>query len=207
MATLRQGEYGSYYGSVEGESEPLTLEEMQVNALYLYNVLSGAGWTINSISAMLGNMQAESTINPGRWQNEDVDNTDIGYSLVQWTPASKYIGWCNSQGLADPSEMDSAIARILFEVENNIQWIGTEDYNFTFSTFTKSSDDVGMLAKAFLLNYERPADQSKRVQDYRTQLATAWYEFLSGTTPETTKKKKKGYNFLLFNKRKRFIYG
>lgn len=209
MATLRQGEYGSYYGSVEGESEPLTDAQMQVNALYIYNYLTALGWTINSISAMLGNMQAESTINSGRWQNEDIGNTSVGYSLVQWTPASKYIGWCNANGFSDPSEMDSALSRIVFEVANNEQWIATDDYNMSFEEFTHSDESISVLASAFLLNYERPADQSVTVQQYRTLLATEWYAFLSENAGSSTgtSNKKRGYNFILFNRRKRVTNG
>ena len=93
MATLRNGGFGEYYGSLYGESEPLSQSEMEVNATYIYSYLNDMGWTLNSISALLGNLQAESTINPGRWQNENVGSNSNGYGLVQWTPATKYFEW------------------------------------------------------------------------------------------------------------------
>ena len=209
MATERRGSCGVYYGSTYIESEHLTQREMEVNATYIYVFLSLLnGWTINAVSALLGNMQAESSINPGRWQSEDIFNVNMGYSLVQWTPATKYILWCDEQGYNDPSEMDNALNRILYEVENKIQWYATPSYNFSFSAFTQSNDSVGELAKAFLLNYERPADQSASVQAYRASLAENWYRYLTGQdpdvpTPTPTGKKNEGYNFLLFNRRKR----
>lgn len=211
MSNLRRGTYGNYYGSYIGESEPLTSAEMGVNAQYIYSYLTNKGWTINAICGMLGNIQAESSMNPGRWQSEDVGNSSMGYGLVQWTPATKYIEWANAQSFTDYSEMDSNLARIIYEVENNLQWIATGSYNYSFKEFSTSNLTVSELAVAFLLNYERPADQSASVQAYRSSLAEAWYSTLTGSTPSTpdtpdtpsiTRKRKK-YNFILFNRRRR----
>ena len=206
MSNLRTGTYGSYYGSYKGQSTPLTKSQMSVNATYIYKALTAKGWTINAVSALLGNMQAESSINPGRWQSEDVGNTSMGYGMVQWTPATKYINWCSDNGYIDYSEMDSNIARILYELENNVQWIATSSYNFSFKEFSKSNKAPSYLAVSFLLNYERPADQSSTVQKYRGELANSWYTYLTGVEPEQpslTTKRKKRYNFILFNRRKR----
>lgn len=209
MANLRTGLFGSYYGSFYNESEHLTSKEMEVNARYLYSSLSAQGWTINAIAGILGNMQAESSINPGRWQSDSVGWSSGGYGLVQWTPTTKYIDWCSSEGYSDPSEMDCNIARILYEVENKIQWYATTSYNMTFKEFTQSTTDCGTLAKAFLLNYERPADQSESVQNYRSSLANSWYTFLTGVEPEqpenngTGTNKKRKYNFLILNSNQR----
>ena len=211
-AILRTGVLGEYYGNTYDTSNVLSLEQMQVNSSYIYSYLKNEGWTINSIAALLGNMQAESSINPGRWQSDRVggDSTAHGYSLVQWTPYTKYTDWCSSEGFGDPSEMDSALARIIYEVENNIQWIGTGDYyGMSFKDFTKSTESVNYLATAFLLCYERPADQSETVQVYRGTLANGWYTYLTGEEPSnpinpgSNTKKKKKFNFILFNKRRR----
>lgn len=213
MASLRTGEIGSYYGSLFSESEPLSQSEMNLNADYVFKSLSlHNGWTVNAVCALLGNMQAESTINPGRWQSENVGSTSNGYGLVQWTPSTKYTDWCSEKGFSDPSEMDANISRIVYEVENAIQWIARDDYSLSFEDFTKSNESISYLAKAFLLCYERPADQSESVQNYRSELANDWYTYLSelysGTLPDTptgtiTYKKKNKYNFLLMNARKR----
>ena len=214
MATQRTGTFGSYYGSTTGTSEPLSQSEMDVNAVYVYSYLLDKGWSVNAISAMLGNMQAESTINPGRWQSEDVGNTSMGFGLVQWTPSTNYTDWCSEQGYSDPSEMDNNLSRIIYEVQNKLQWIATETYNYSFETFSKSTDSVLSLAKAFLLNYERPADQSESVQNYRSALGSYYYELLTGSEPSepsdpepsepsTTSSKKRKFNFILHNARKR----
>lgn len=218
MAEKRTGTYGKYYGNQFTSSQPLTGEEMYANANYIYKVLTEKGWSKNAICAMLGNMQAESSINPGRWQSDDVGNTSLGYGLVQWTPATKYFAWIESSDYnnlstinaktKDPSDMDVNLSRILYEVENGIQWIPTSNHHYTFKEFTTSDKSVVELAKAFLLNYERPADQSESVQAYRASNAEQWYSVVTGQveqpeTPVTQTKKRKGFNFVVFNRRRR----
>ena len=210
---LRTGAYGNYWGSLQGSSEPLTESQMTTNAFYIYNALIDHGWVFTPICALLGNMEHESGLNPGRWQSDDVGNTSRGYGLVQWTPASKYIDWCSTQNLSDYTTMDNNIARILYEVENGLQWIPTTNYNFTFEQFTKNVGTVQYLSRAFLLNYERPADQSESVQEKRSNSAVKWFTTIYGEAPPpdsgggsvtpTTKKKRDTYNFVLFNRRRR----
>ena len=50
----------------------MNMDEMKINAIYIYSALSDAGWTLNAIAGILGNMQSESAINPGRWQSDRV---------------------------------------------------------------------------------------------------------------------------------------
>src|SRR5699024_102004 len=138
----------------------LTREEMKNNAEYIYVWLSEKGWTKNAIAGMLGNMETESTINPGIWQNLDEGNTSLGLGLVQWTPATKIIDFANAQGVP-PTEMDVQLGRIEWEVANNAQWIATSDYPLSFSEFKASTADPYYLGMAFLRNYERPADQNQ----------------------------------------------
>jgi hypothetical protein len=158
------------------ESRALTLAEMTVNAQYILDYLLADGWTKNAVCGMLGNMQSESSINPARWQSDDIGNTSGGYGLVQWTPATKYFSWCDSNGLTY-GEMDSNLKRILWEVANNQQWISTSSYPMTFADFTTSSQTPEYLAEAFITNYERPADPT---QPQRQTQARYWYDNLTG---------------------------
>jgi hypothetical protein len=96
--------------------------------------------------------------------------------------------------------MDNNISRILYEVENNIQWIATSSYNYTFEQFTHSTDTPYNLALAFLANYERPADP---IQPQRGTQGEFWYQYLGGITPSSSNKNK----WLQFKSRKkRIIY-
>ena len=157
----------------------LSRSQMEDNATYIYGFMLNKGWTLNAICGMQGNMETESTINPAIWQNLDQGNTSLGFGLVQWTPATKYLDWCSNNGLTY-TEMDSNLKRILYEVENNLQWIATNSYNFSFYEFTQSNKSPYELGLAFLANYERPKNPN---QPQRGTQANEWYQFLTGVTP------------------------
>lgn len=151
----------------------LSMEEMKVNAGYITPRLQAQGWTDNAIAGVLGNMQTESTINPEIWESLDYGNIDRGYGLVQWTPATKYINWANDEGIPY-QHMDSQLARILYEVDNNIQWINP---NKTFLQFTRSTDSPYNLAVDFLYSYERPKTPDP---ENRGMQGNFWFEYITG---------------------------
>lgn len=160
----------------------LSMAEMKINAYEIWEFLYGEGWTINAVAGILGNMQSESSINPGIWQNLDAGNMNMGFGLTQWTPASKYIDWANAKGL-EYTDLYSNLARILWEVENDTQWGYSafgEPPPFSFREFTQSMLPPSQLAMYFIRFYERPADVN---QPWRGTQADFWYEFLSGEEP------------------------
>lgn len=163
----------------------LTKAEQQINATELWGTLGPQGWTLNAVCGMLGNMQSESTINPGIWQNLDEGNLKGGYGLVQWTPATNYIDWANARGL-DITKMEGQLQRINWEVENKQQWIATGEYPFSFADFKISTAEPYYLAMAFLRNYERPKEPN---QPWRGTQANEWWEYLSGQPIPTTARK------------------
>jgi murein DD-endopeptidase MepM/ murein hydrolase activator NlpD len=169
---------------VYAENRFLSMEEMTVNAEYILSFLTSRGWTKNAVAGMLGNMQTESTINPAIWQNLDSGNMSMGFGLVQWTPASKYTNWADSNGYAW-TDIDGQLTRFQYEINNNLQWISTSSYPISFGEFKVSTDTPENLAQAFLLNYERPADQT---QPDRSKQARYWYDTLTGEVPPTGSK-------------------
>lgn len=225
--TLRFGKYGSYFGNDYNSSNALTMEQMRVNAKYIYSYLKAEGWTLNAIAGVLGNMQHESSINPGRWEGNDVGDGP-GYGLTQWTPYTKYTEWVVLNGYSDPSEMDANLTRLVYEFSHAVQYYPTDNYPETRSEFKESTKSAYYLACAFAWNYERSAvvlyganskaqaenlteaekeANREALRQKRGNAAQYWYEYLGGTTPITpTTKKKKRYKFYLFN-RKRKIYG
>lgn len=162
---------------------------MENNALIINEYFSLLGWTPNAISAILGNMQAESGINPARWESDNIGNLDGGLGLVQWTPATKLILWIYeqyAQGLLPyDNYLDGAnqLERIRYEVENGLQYAPTAQFKETFSEWTTSDKNPGYLAAAFMKNYERPLKQGWDVQMKRAKNARRWYIFLTGDDP------------------------
>jgi hypothetical protein len=154
----------------------LSIDEMTVNAQEIMNQLTSRGWTKNAVAGMLGNMQTESTINPGVWESLS-PNVNNGYGLVQWTPATKLISWAESEGL-DYTSGDAQLQRIDWEVVNNQQWIATSQYPMSFQEFKASTLTPEYLAQVFIRNYERPRYPN---QPIRSTQARYWYDNLEGS--------------------------
>lgn len=167
------------------ESAALSLLEMQNNAKILRTVLmTNGGWSLNAVCGALGNIEAESTINPGRWENDIVNNYSAGFGLTQWTPSTKLHNWITARyGNDDFTNGDYQVARIMeeFTPPGLDQYYPTSAYPDTMTEFKYSDKTPEYLAKAFLLNYERPIDTSTAVQNYRATRARYWYNYLSST--------------------------
>lgn len=162
----------------------LTLAEMTENAENILGSLLAKNWTRNAICGILGNMQTESTINPGIWQGlhsyDDRPYDTVpgaGYGLVQWTPFNKFTVWARDNGM-DYKSMEAQLARIQYEVDNNLQWFGGFSSTMTFAEFTKSTETPEYLADVFIKTYEHPADPN---QPARQTQARYWWDNLSGT--------------------------
>ena len=155
----------------------LSMSEMQNNADIMHYFFKSQGWTDNAIAAMFGNMQTESTLNPGIWEN--LEPFVGGYGLVQWSPYTNYSNWAGENWQDNgPKEME----RIIYELENGLQWISTTLYPMTFREFVVSELTPAYLAQVWLYNYERP---TVKPQPARSTQANKWYEYITGITPVT----------------------
>ncbi len=179
------------------DGEYLTEEQKKQNAKYIYNYLKSKGWSTEAIAALLGNMEAESTLNPILWQGrstqDDIDNRiedgsmDINeqsgdaYGLVQWDPPGKLINWAVENGY-DYKNIDTQLERIEYERENPIdsggQWSPAKTRDTTFTEFSQSTANPEILAIDFLYSYEKPA-KSEETETERKNNAQKWYTYLT----------------------------
>lgn len=164
----------------------LGMSNMKTNAAMIYK-LKGASWSINALSAILGNMQSESTINPGIW--ESLKPYWRGYGLVQWTPYTKLTEWIMSTyGQSEEQALrnyEAQLVRIDYEADHGLQWFSNpkapiKNPPITLSEFLQSDLPPGTLANYFLWFYEHPATT---IQPQRAKNAAFWYEFLTGEIP------------------------
>lgn len=171
---------------------PLDQSQMENNALLLASYFSAKGWSLNAICGMLGNMQSESTINPGRWES-GVVAPESGYGLVQWTPSTNVTDWLTVNNYPIDSG-EGQCARIQYELDNGLQWIPTPMYPQSFKEFSTSLLKPYDLAMMFIRNYERPFDPN---QPARGLQAEAWFTFLSESyfTPRLTKEGMQGARY------------
>lgn len=153
----------------------LSEAEMQNNALMIQAYLASKGWTNNAIAGMLGNMETESTINPGIWQDLNSSNTAGGYGLVQWTPSTNYTSWATSQGYSI-TDGEAQLKWIDEQTTKAGQWIKTDEYNIPFSEYKTSTQSPEYLASVFLKNFER-AGVEKEAQ--RRSQAAKWYTYIT----------------------------
>ena len=156
MSKLEKDKTGSYYiGNYLNEKQQLFNAKCIVNFCKNF---SNYKWSNNSICAILGNMSAESTLNPNL---NEVGGT--GYGLVQWTPKTNLLK--RAKAINQYSTYDSIYTQmcvIEYEVKNGIQWIKTTSYPITFKEFIEdTTHSIEWLTGAWLKNYERPADQSQ----------------------------------------------
>ena len=157
---------GNYY---------LSESQMQGNALEIYNFLSPRGWTLEAIAGTLGNMERESTINPGVWQNLSSGNYSGGFGLVQWTPATNYTNWAGANGYSITDPTGQLIWLDTMTVSSG-QWIATSDYPMSFDQYKASTAAPENLASAFMKNFERAGTEAEAE---RRSNARKWYDYLS----------------------------
>lgn len=153
----------------------LAMGEMQNNARIVFSTYLSKGWTVNAIAGLLGNMQVESTINPGIWQGLN-PNPSLGWGLVQWTPSTNFTDWASQNGYTN----DDGDAQLIWidEVTTQVgQWIPTTQYPETFGEFKTSDMTPEYLADCFLKNFERPSEID---QPLRQQYARYWYDWWDG---------------------------
>lgn len=170
------------------------------------------------VSALMGNLQAESGLYPDRVQGDvpysdysktytaNVDSgaiseTDFvnngpgggGYGLAQWTFYSRkqnlYSFW-KAGGYASIGGADLGCDFLLFELKNS--------YRDVYNALTEATDILTASNKV-LLDFERPADQSENVQQLRVEMGTAIYNTFSGLSVEPTKKKKQMSKLLFYS--------
>lgn len=165
------------------------------NAVMIYRILAARGWTVNAVSAILGNIEWEGGYNPWRWQDDviigtaDMGSNLHGYGLFQFTPANKYINSTtatrfvtynpNYQGHnGSPEDGD---AQVKWVDESTDQYYATLDYPLSYSDFKVSTNTPEYLASVWLRNFERPASYSSEAD--RQQAARYWYGVLQDIPP------------------------
>lgn len=167
----------------------LTDSQTKSNARYIYNFLIQKGFTKKSACAVLGNMEEESSFNPGAWQYQD--DVDYGYSLLQWTKGIYFIQWLvdidviktlapvQVNNLANSSNnekrqllMDAALTFFMWTGDLSGDYF--ESSSWTFNKFKKSAESVDTLTKVFYEDYIRVNNGTLAE---RQRKANIWYNF------------------------------
>lgn len=202
------------------------------NKEYIWNYLLEDIGNEYGVSALMGNLYAESGLRTNNLENSKenslgftdetytyaIDNhqyskTDFmhdsaGYGLAQWTYSSR------KAGLYDMWESGGydSISNIELQCKYLLKELST-DYKGVYSTL-KTANSIREASDKVLHDFENPADQSTSVEEKREQYGIDIYEELKGTyikpddpdNPSSSIRKRRKFKFVLFN-RKRRIYG
>ena len=131
-------------------SGALTQSEMENNADIIINYYRSLGINDKTIAAILGNMQAESSINPER---QEVGGQ--GYGLVQWTPVIVLQNHCTTLGLSPYTDGDVQIQVLKAEIQNQAgvaEWYTSIAFISNYYNSGATSDMIGITGQQFLDN-------------------------------------------------------
>lgn len=180
------------------------------NAEKIWNYLKGKGLNDYGAAGVLGNLNAESALNPHNLQNTFekklgyTDDTYVaavdsgaytnfvkdsaGFGLAQWTY------WSRKQNLLNFAK---SAGKSIGDVEMQLDFLWkelSESYKSVLTTL-KTATSVLEASNAVLLKYERPADQSETVQKRRASYGQSYYDkYANKTTTSASTELKYGEN-------------
>lgn len=196
----------------------LTESEKQNNADIIIAYYRSRGYSDEVISALLGNMERESTLSP--ILNE---RGGTGYGLVQWTPKQVLIDHATTLNLLPYESGDNQLKIIIEEMIGNInvrEWYSTANYISRYSSSGSTLDMVNLtgsqflsnlynwtpekLAVAFMVCYERPStDPLINAYRQREQNARKWYNYMHSTPPVPTTILKNKFPWAIYSRKLR----
>ena len=181
----------------------LNLEQMQNNAVELLSYFTTSATisdaTYNAVAGMLGVLQSESTINPGRWEGGveyGQPPSNYGYGLAQWTPWTKVSDYYGSTDLDSmPDWLQCEL--IYVGLTTGSQWFANDfarpvNPPINGVEFLHSDLPPSTLAKYFLWYFEHPSESvlpTREAQDSAN--AEYWYKYLTGVDPPKPHKPRK----------------
>ena len=159
--------------------------------LYLMSKIGNA----NGAAGLMGNLYAESGLKPNNLQNSynkklnitDEEYTALvdggnypdfiadkaGYGLAQWT------FWSRKQALLDFAK-DRGVSVGNLQMQLDFMWKELNDVHPAVLIVLKEAKTVREASDAVLLWYEKPADQSEKVQEKRAEYGQGYYDKYAG---------------------------
>ena len=197
----------------------LSLDEMKVNATFVWNYLGSRGWTLDAVCGLLGNFEAESTINPNRVENSQKDRWpnwgNYGFGVAQWTPwytkkkpdgswydATNYHGsnnptygyWAEQNGYTVAADGSGTIGNFEPQLDYLNANLGTSSGKMWVQNYKTASAGPEQAAKDFYVYYEK---SEAGTWGTRPAKAAAWYKYLSGGPVPPSPGQKRKTNFII----------
>lgn len=166
----------------------------------IWNYFKDKGLNEFGIAGLMGNLYAESALNPKNLQNtyekklgytdaeytKVVDNStynnfvkdSAGYGLAQWTY------WSRKQALLSYAK---SVSKSIGDLEMQLEFLYKE-LSESYKAVLKTLQNAGSVLEAsnsVLLNFERPADQSISVQNRRAEYGQKYYSKYANKEDDT----------------------
>lgn len=155
-----------------------------------FNYFISKGLAPHQSAGIVGNLIAESGVNPKRVQSTstpagDKDmitvNNKTGYGIAQWTSAGRQQGlvdFANQRGMSIHGDLALQLDYLMHEFSTNYKEILNN---------IKQAPDLRTASSIFMTKFERPADQSQSAQDFRASLGeTVLNRYGNGTSVSVT---------------------
>lgn len=192
---------------------------------YVYDFLYDKGLPHITICAVMGNITAESS-----WNVDAIENgTGIGFGLCQWSFSRRT--QIEAYGTSLKHQCEFLWSELTGQNRNvtgaDYQWISNphdsvdngEGFYCSNANFLSGNGSIEFLTKAFCYCWERPAYSTNHLESTRIPSAISFRNTMSyngtgggGEIPDpdnpdnpivTYKRKKKGFNFILFGSTRR----
>lgn len=181
--------FRGWYTNIDYGLDSLTADEIEHNGMKLAQNLYNFHWTENAIAGILGNVHAESGINPGSMENSGGErpwselptNEEVlessylrGMGFTQWTPGrDKIVQFAEDTGRIWYDGL-AQVFRLKWECDNGEQMGG-------WQWFIHNTGDPADLAEYFLRQYERPSEeQIEQSLPIRRRYGSMWYNRIHG---------------------------
>lgn len=160
------------------------------NAMYIYTWFKNKGWADKPICAIIGNMEAESGMNPGQEETTNWTGTTSGHGLVQWTPGSILKNYSDSIN-ANWYSWQTQCKLMYREYQDSLtpgwqsydQWIQKSYYPHSYNYFVHDKkSSIAYLTEAFTRCYERPYMPTAHI-DRRVAFAKRFFNYLKHKNP------------------------
>lgn len=167
------------------------------NEKAIWNFLIGKGMNAYAAAGIMGNIYAESAFNPRNLQNsyeKKIGLTDeeytaavdagtytnfakdcAGYGLAQWTYHTRKQGLLSKAKAAGKSVGD-------LNIQLSFLWEELQGYKKVMQQL-KAAGSVAEAASAFMIGFERPADQSATAQKKRASYGQKYFDKYAGSRP------------------------
>lgn len=165
------------------------------NEKFIWDKLISAGFTPAGAAGLMGNLYAESGLNPRNLQNSF--EKKLGYTDESYTAAvdcgvyTNFAKDCAGYGIAQWTHPDrkptllafvKAAGKSVGDLEAQLDFLLhelTESYKLVLYVL-KTATDVKTASNVVLLQFERPADQSGAVKEKRARYGQAYYDKYTG---------------------------